>query len=197
MKNENIKEVFKTKSIKEIMTFINENNLDFTDVNIMDLKLHKHNNNLIDLLVKRGFNVNKQNEHGYTVLINAIIVGNIEQVKYLIQIGADVNITDTHNFSPLMYALSINEAILLEQHNKENVKIIEKVTIQSSLQNVPKKHNQIAKFLIVNGADVHTKSTNDQTAYLIALKADNTEMMNILVQNGVNIVNTHAEYLNN
>ena len=65
-------------------------------------------------------NVNFQDKHGNTDLINAIFHKNIKIIKYLIEKGADINAKNEDGYTALDLA-SINE----NNENNEIIKILE------------------------------------------------------------------------
>ena len=57
--------------------------------------------------------MNKACSHGKTVLIQAVSLGNTEQVKFLLNKGADINAYDSRQCNALFYSsLEGNPAIL-------------------------------------------------------------------------------------
>jgi len=70
--------------------------------------INKNDFNTIKKIVNKNFNLNEK-YFGYTILITAIINENIDIkiIKYLIKLGADINITDDNNRSPLNWAIYV------------------------------------------------------------------------------------------
>lgn len=60
--------------------------------------------NRVRELIEAGCDVNVRIEEGCTPLIAAVLVGNLEIVKLLVEFGADVNVIDGYFGSPLYYA---------------------------------------------------------------------------------------------
>ncbi|MEH1941888.1 MAG: ankyrin repeat domain-containing protein [Nostoc sp.] len=60
--------------------------------------------NRVREIVEAGYNINVQIEEGCTPLIAAVLTGNLEMVKLLVELGADVNLIDGYLESPLYYA---------------------------------------------------------------------------------------------
>lgn len=67
-----------------------------------------------------GFDINIQNNIGWSVLHHHCESGNIEVIKYLISKGANVDLVDIHGRSPIyhscVYAMEVFGAIPTEQH---------------------------------------------------------------------------------
>lgn len=67
----------------------------------------------IRFLIKRGINVNHQNGMGATALLFAVILGNFDVVKVLVEEGkADTSLADKEGLTPLAYA---------EEHGKKDI----------------------------------------------------------------------------
>jgi hypothetical protein len=60
--------------------------------------------NRVREIAEAGHNINLQVEEGCTPLIAAILTGNLEMVKLLVELGVDVNLIDGYFESPLYYA---------------------------------------------------------------------------------------------
>ena len=71
---------------------------------LFDAIEEKQDVNGIREIVEAGGNVNVHIEEGCTPLIAAVLVGNLEIVKLLVELGADVNAVDGYFESPLYYA---------------------------------------------------------------------------------------------
>jgi Ankyrin repeats (many copies) len=59
----------------------------------------------VRLLLENGADINSNDGHGQTALMNAAHAGQVELVRLLIEAGADLNITAKYNLSALMLAL--------------------------------------------------------------------------------------------
>jgi ankyrin repeat protein len=69
---------------------------------------------LIKLLCDRGADPNlSESMHEYTPLIFCIINGNLDAVLTLLDVGADVNYTDSAGFSPLFRACECNRQLII------------------------------------------------------------------------------------
>ena len=60
--------------------------------------------NKVRELIEAGYYVDFTVEEGCTPLIAAVLIGNLEIVKLLVELGADVNIKDMHGETALFYA---------------------------------------------------------------------------------------------
>lgn len=86
---------------------------------------------IVEFLISKGAQINKKeefNDVGSNVLIAAVFRDNTDLVKYLLNEGADPNLLDNYEFSPLFYAMA----------NKCDI--------------------YIAKLLLDHGANIHTQN---------------------------------------
>jgi ankyrin repeat protein len=105
--------------------------------------------------------VNKKDGFGMTQLLYAVLSNNFDNVKNLISNGADVNIPDSNNRTPLMIAtancnINIVTELLIGLFNSKltiNHKIMQigKAMEQLKYCNDKRMHNQIMDLLIRNG----------------------------------------------
>ena len=59
---------------------------------------------IVELLVKYGANVNARSSKGHTPLIGATVAGRLAVVDHLLKRGADLKLADSYDQSPLMHA---------------------------------------------------------------------------------------------
>ncbi len=125
----------------------------------------------IHTLIRQGYDVNAQNAFGQTPLhgvffdkahlsINSYMTMTV--LKYLINIGADVNIVDKRNWSPLMYAINADytdESIYLINSEKIllNKRFYEDHTALHCA--VIKNNSKIVTHLLEKGADPHIRDS--------------------------------------
>ena len=102
---------------------------------------------------------------GQTPLHAATICGHLEIVKVLIRHGADVNITDKYDCSPLYFAASA------WRYTDE----------------AKRKYDDIAKELIQEGANINLAESHNQTPLFIAAARGFLELVKILVSKGADV----------
>lgn len=107
-------------------------------------------------IIKNGGKVDKKDIAGQTPLMYAAEAGGLEMVKYLVEMGADVDAASgiKGRGTPLIYAASTNQI-------------------------------EVVKYLLENNADINatTKSQNE-TALIWAVAAGSTTVVRILVERG-------------
>lgn len=161
----------------------------------------KKDRNIIDLLVKSGLDMRTENAHGKTpwdiakengndiAMFDAVIKnGTIEQIKFLIEDGADVNSKnqDNNNDTPLHIAAGRGDIeiikILLENGADVNA-----ASADGSTPLILSHGPEALKLLIENGADVNAKNGFGNTRLHLAAHYGKTELMRILIENGADV----------
>jgi ankyrin repeat protein len=71
------------------------------DLNEQLFKTRCGDKNEITRLVKLGASVNAKSKYGYTLLHIECIGGNEEGISFLLDLGANINLVDEDNMSPL------------------------------------------------------------------------------------------------
>jgi ankyrin repeat protein len=105
----------------------------------------------------KDFKINSQDEYGMTPLFLNVIKGNIDTVKYLIEKGADLEISEyENNNTPLMGAI----------YNS---------------------YNDVAAYLIMKGANIHAKNKNNDIPIHFAAVHGNHELVKLLYKLGADI----------
>ena len=125
----------------------------------------------MEILVLRGHDVNEQNTFGQTPLHGVFFDTSknsvmphmtIKVLEFLIREGADVNIVDRRNWSPLMYAIGADytdesiyliniEKILLDKRFYEGRTVLHYAVIKNNLK--------IIMHLLEKGADPHIRDS--------------------------------------
>jgi ankyrin repeat protein len=77
-------------NIEEVRRFLRDG-VDLTQMDVSHCGLPQ--TEILDLLLDNGFNINQQDEDGFTLLFNAVSCGYVDLVKYLLSHGADLGIT--------------------------------------------------------------------------------------------------------
>ena len=110
--------------------------------------------------------VNAVSKIGETSLILAVKAGDVEKVKTLINMGADINLCDWYGRTPLFHAVS--------------KRIVHTIMIES---------------LVSKGADVNVYDSRGRTPLGLAVKSGRLEPAEILIERGTNVnaVNNRGE----
>lgn len=132
-------------------------NLEKYDVNATPLLYaikHKKNNDITELLIECGANVNVTNDHQETPLHFAAIQNNLKIVQLLLENGALVNVKDDGGYTPFYFAALYSDSF------------------------------DIVKLLIVYGADVNTIADDGNTPLHDVVIFNNFKMAKFLLENG-------------
>ena len=190
--------------IKKIddLNFLNSNSK-----NILQIAFERENMLIINYLInnKVFFNINnKDSEYGNTILHTATILNyDIEIIKKLLEVNANVNIQDFVGNTPLHYAISEKNIQLInlfinnfDNFNIENLEgntVLHSYLINMNLTNIENyiisKEFKILKFLIEN-TNLNIQNNNGKTPLLIlVLKKlwDYDIIYNILKKKELNI----------
>jgi hypothetical protein len=167
---------------------------------------------LAGIAIEEGAKVNApgKNDKG-TALHEAVkIRGNINTVKFLLQVGADVNRKSSYEFTPLMIACSRGEAeseiidLLMKNgadinarsfHGETALKIASRRNKGVWAEKYGVKGTAIEKMLLDYGADVNLRDKEGATALMAAAEARNAELVRLLLANGADagIRNNHGK----
>jgi len=142
-------------------------------------------------LVEQGANVNQSKRYGETPLYYACKNGHEAMVKYLVEQGAEINISEC-NYIPLHGACENgNEAIvdyLVEREADLNINTSE--TNDSPLHIACRHgHESIVKYLVEHGANVNTINRDRRTPLheALALECVHEKIVNDLVEHGASV----------
>lgn len=112
---------------------------------------------MIDLMLANGGNINSKKFHdGRTLLIHSILINNNKVTKYLISKGADVNMPDYNNTTPLFFACYMNNfeivKLLIDNGAKESINKCDNNKNTAIKIAYEFGYEKIVNYLIKNGA---------------------------------------------
>jgi len=109
---------------------------------------------IVSFLLEKGAQVNKKQERGETAIFVSCDTGNLELTQLLLNAGAEVNIANRSGITPLMNAAG------------------------------PGGNLKLVQLLLAHGADIHAKGEWDEDAVYFAVKKNNPEIVEFLVERG-------------
>ena len=122
-------------------------------------------------------------------LRKAVIDGNVNEVKDLIEAGANVNIKNEFGTTILMEATTYDYReivkMLLRAGADVNVKDVFGNTALIYAAYIG--HTEIVKMLLEGGADVNAKDRDGNTALMKAAEEKNTEIVKMLLEDGAEV----------
>ena len=111
----------------DLLMLLIENGADIFDfddegVSIFDVAITYNNMKLVEYMIEQGIDINSTNrKSGFTPLMPAACYGRIEIAKKLLELGADLDVTDSKGFSAVDFARKMNKKSILKLfHYDEN-----------------------------------------------------------------------------
>ncbi len=131
--------------------------------------------------------VNRAGTGGATPLMYAVLYGDAETVRLLLQHGADANLRNQSKASALMYAVDdpAKTRLLLEHGADANARSDEGETPLSIAAAGRENADVVVKVLLDHGADVKMNSLNRGGALTVAAAfSGNPRLIQLLLENG-------------
>ena len=135
--------------------------------------------------------VNWKNGFSY-YLDYACRTGSLDNVKYLVEKGEDVNKEYTSGL-PLKIAVENSKFKIIKYLVEHGARINNNETYTPLHIAISKENLQIVKYLIDNGADIEAKETSERTPLMHATDLGNFEIVKLLVEKGANINETDSD----
>ena len=153
----------------------------------VDLSFHQ--SALEELLSKNDdTDFNQIDQEGYYPFERAIVLGNFEIFKKLLQKGANPNLNVKGYHSPLCQAIFEEKedivSFLIE--NGADVNMVDGQNWTPITMAINRENIEILRILIQNNADVNMVDTVKCTPIFTAIDIGNMEMIELLIQNGAN-----------
>jgi len=127
----------------------------YNDDNIL-LKVIKEKNLYKLQQIIKTYDINAKDENGITILFHAIQFSNFDIIKSIIENGADFNIKNNYNISPLMVAASIGDEQTIEYLVSRNANIDFKDYKGQTALNYSRnnKNNETNNFYLMNSFEI-------------------------------------------
>ena len=145
---------------------------------------------IVDLLIKKGADIDAKRGPGETPLHSAAEVGNAGTVELLLEKGADINTKDKTGQTPLHTAI-IKEAdpdaikLLIKKGADINTKKPNGETLLHSAAEV--RNAGIVELLLEKGVDINAKDRNGRTPLHIAIYKGYTKVVRLLLEKGADM----------
>ncbi|MBN3927991.1 ankyrin repeat domain-containing protein [Nostoc sp. NMS4] len=139
----------------------------------------------VKLLLNAGAN---SEQLGWTELIHAIVFGSLEQVKLLLEQGADIDVRDCWYRTPWLLSIQMGEIpkaklLLAAGANQNDVGICGKTSLMYATEdNSP----EVLQWLIAEGCDIEATDDFANTPLIIAAEYGAIDCVRILLEAGAN-----------
>lgn len=126
--------------------------------------------------------------YGNTLLILACKDGNVEQVKQLIALGADICAVNASGLTPFATAVLAKHKPVVEELLRQGVDINTQASGMPVLTLATRMLDyQMVKFLLENGAYVNIQDAKDMTALMHATQLCDLKIARLLLSSGANV----------
>lgn len=160
--------------------------------------------NALDIARKKGFskieqlllntrvkyNIEQVKQTSQIRLLQAVSRGQLQQVRALLDQGADINVKESKSGQTPLISASFKQRIKLVQLLLDKGADVHARDIngETALMAAAEKGNtSIVKMLLEKGADANTKNKKDQTPLLKIAEKENLDMISLLLENGADI----------
>ena len=124
-----------------------------------------------------------------TILLDAVLAGDIERTSTMIENGADVNCIGGAGFTPLRLADEggKTEIALVLIKNGAAVNIKDKESFTPLMAAAHEGHSHTVDILLENGADVNARDINDFTPLMLSVLENHIDLVNTLIAKGARV----------
>jgi ankyrin repeat protein len=143
---------------------------------------------MIQLLVAKGANVNATDEEGTSALHLSLALPQLDMARFFLEHGADPNLRNGTGETPIQIAMNRPNEGMLRLLLDHNVDIHRKGRWgQPPLHSAVGKGRKTIQLLLANGARVHARARDGTTALHCAAKLGDEEATSIFLKEGANV----------
>ena len=150
---------------------------------LLMMAIQGESGDMVKLLLRHKARVDPRNQYGETALMLAAAAGSLEQVRWLVDQGAKINLP---GWNPLIYAAwrGQTEVVRYLLSKGADIDAVSPNGISALMMAARGGHFDTVKLLLWEVANPNIKSESGATAMAWALKAGNTEIAKLLKQAG-------------
>ena len=160
------------------------------------------NLNRVKSAIRTGADINFKDDNGYFPLLSAVMKNNYEITKFLIDSGANLNITSgKHSGKSGVYDYGTALIFAVKDENYEIIKLLIDSGADLNIQNEDGKtalmmvaesgNEKITKLLIDKGADINIESLDKMTALSYAARYGKNKTAKQLIAKGADVNHVH------
>lgn len=179
------------KMLKKMLSYISiDDPIDENQTTILMLcaYLYIDNDQLIQLLLKKGANPNSQDKDGNTALHRACDLGHAKIIELLLKNNADPNIKNNQGLIPLKFAVHLKDTGIIKLLLKDEWAI--EVDSQDCFGDTALHiacfigHEKAARVLLRASANVNAKNNQGNTPLHFAILTCDEQLIELLLKNG-------------
>jgi len=143
---------------------------------------------IVNYLIQYGINKNKVYKNNFTPLTYAAYT-HLDQVKFLVERGADINVVDGYGHTPLMIASGYGKLDTIRYLVEQGADLHMKNYKGFNALLISAKYGEFdtMKYLVEQGAQLHEKNNKGDDAFLLCLRHNNLDMVKYLLDQGADI----------
>jgi len=139
------------------------------------------------LLLAQGIEVNHQDNHGTTALMQASQVGNYSAIELLLKHNVDVNLKDNRGVTALVWAIKKDCLLCVELLMKSGASSLQKSNNgNNAVMIAAQSSNRILKYLLQSNIDLSIRNNQSFTALMLAVSSNCIECVGTLLSKGAN-----------
>jgi uncharacterized protein len=154
---------------------------------ILSTAAQTNDNDLVDLLLAHGADINSPSQRGETTLMRAVQGAMPAMIEHLLEKGADPNLQDDEGQTALMRAVNYQQPaglkILIDHGAKMEIK--DKKGRTALMWACYYIYDPNIQFLIDHGADINASDPQDETPLTYAGDRGDTAIVQLLINQGV------------
>lgn len=154
------------------------------------LASQSNNYEIMKILIQHCANINLKSIYGYTPLMSAVsILNNIDAVELLIKNGADINVLDKTDTSPLIMASQNNYESIVKKliEYQANPNFINNYGYNALHMPCEKGHQNIVQFLLNTKVDINLQDKDGDTPLMLASKNGFKNIVELLLSRNVKV----------